>query len=117
MKYYFRNLEIVSLADEIHVKTTLSYKDRFKNFVLLTENQVQFYEQHLYATSEEVYHCALRKEFTMEDRRRLAYSSEIPNDLKEAYLTYMAEGDTIKAANMAAKIAHIKQKIRQKYTE
>ena len=56
-------------------------------------------------------------ELTPEQRRQLEYTRRIPRELIDAFTTYRAEGNELKAAQIAAQIKIIKDKVREEIPE
>jgi len=119
MKAYIFQNGVIPTGKPLNKNYPVSNKieDRFKAYIPLSEQQTQFYLTNKNASAMEVWNMELLPPLPPTELRRQAYEKEIPRELIDSFITYTAEGETEKAAQVAEKIATIKRKIKERYPD
>ncbi len=118
---YKRN-KVLENINESRVRVSTNIADRNTHFLRLSEEQEEYYNQYPNASARQIWEMTTVEpttEIVIEPskRRQMEYLKQIPKSMIDAYTTYTIEGNTDKAAEIAAEIIQIKNEIREMYPD
>ena len=116
----YNRIKFIYDVDEKLVRVSRRFDDRYKCLLRLSKEQEEYYNKHKEASAYDVWFMVKKAEppvLSKEELREMEYNRLIPPNKIAAYTTYTIEGNTEKAAAIAAEIIEIKNRVREMYPD